>query len=84
MRLSSGMNPEQAISRQVGPKTYQFQGQNLTARAIAAKAGIPHNSLLRRIKRHGSVVAAIAHWKANGRGKKTGRSSAPMTRRTER
>jgi hypothetical protein len=75
MRLNSGMAPEEAVTKPVGPTVYLFEGQMLTAHAIASRLGIPRNSFNRRLKRHGTVTEAIDAWRRNGKGKKPGRSS---------
>lgn len=74
-RLGSGMSPEEALRKPVGPQRYQYEGQMLTAREIALSQGIPHNSFLRRLKRHGSASEAIRAWRANRKGKKPGRAA---------
>jgi hypothetical protein len=74
-RLNSGITPEEAMAMPVGPTVYPFEGQMLTAHAIASRLGIPCNSFNRRLKRHGTVTEAIDAWRKNGKGKKPARSS---------
>jgi hypothetical protein len=74
-RLNVGVDGARAVSPQLIPTRYQFRGEMLSARQIAQATGIPGNSLLRRIYRHGSVDVAILEWQKNGRGKRPGKVS---------
>ena len=69
-RLEAGVAPERAIDpRPISPK-HMFRGRERSSRQIAIEMGIPENSLLRRIARHGDVETAIAAWQRNSRGKR--------------
>ena len=76
LRLRSGVSLARAIdpapilhTPRHGQKV-EYQGESRSIDEVAAMCGIPHNSLRRRMARHGSVTAAISAWEQNTRGKK--------------
>lgn len=76
LRLRSGASPERAVdptpmfrNPRHGQKV-EYLGESRSIGDIAAMTGIPDNSLRRRMKRHGSVEAAISAWEQNTRGKR--------------
>lgn len=69
-RLNAGESPERALATDPRFKLYEFNGETLTVSAIAKRVGVPANSLLRRVRRHGDIHDAIEAWRSNGRGKK--------------
>ena len=70
-RLNVGESPEKALRQETfKAATFEYRGEWMTLTALAELTGIPSNSLMRRIRRHGDVATAIQEWHRNIQGKK--------------